>query len=148
MLLCDSVACCRYYATARPSGVNRFTFNKTAQLLRPVKPLGGFSAYSPARFFETGGFLPVSKMGSRRQASNRLFAPDLCDKQALDFMGLKNRRKTYHLCNGRQKNRREFGYVVLSNVLWSESRWKPDKTYGVFLNIKHLGLKYLVGAIF
>jgi hypothetical protein len=32
-------------------------------MLSPVKPLGGFSAYSPARFFETGGFLPASKNG-------------------------------------------------------------------------------------
>ena len=37
-----------------------------------------------------------------------------------------------------------FGYVVLSNVLGSESRWKPNKTYGVFLNIRHLGSFCLV----
>jgi hypothetical protein len=37
------------------------------------------------------------------------FAPNLCDKQALDFMGLKNCRKTYPLRNERQKNRRRFG---------------------------------------
>jgi hypothetical protein len=48
-------------------------------MLLHVKPLDGFSAYSPARFFETGSFLPVSKMGSRRQASNRLFATDFCN---------------------------------------------------------------------
>jgi len=42
-------------------------------------------------------------MGSRRQASNRLFTPDLCDKQAFDFIGLKNRRKTYPLRNELQK---------------------------------------------
>jgi hypothetical protein len=37
------------------------------------------------------------------------FATDICDKQALDFMGLKNRRKTYPLRNELQKNRRQFG---------------------------------------
>jgi hypothetical protein len=38
-------------------------------MLRPVKPLGGFSAYSPARFFETGKKPPVSK---NRAAAGRL----------------------------------------------------------------------------
>jgi hypothetical protein len=31
------------------------------------------------------------------------FATNICDKQALDFMGLKNRRKSYPLCNWWQK---------------------------------------------
>jgi hypothetical protein len=31
------------------------------------------------------------------------FATDICDKQAIDFMDLKNRRKTYPLCNGGKK---------------------------------------------
>jgi len=51
------------------------------------------------------------------------FATDICNKQALDFMGLKNRRKTYPLCNERQKNRRRFGclyrFVYCFGVLMS-----------------------------
>jgi len=54
------------------------------------------------------------------------FATDICNKQALDFMGLKNRRKTYPLRNEWQKNRRQFGGLYrFVYCLAIEKRWKP-----------------------
>ncbi len=84
-------------------------------------------------------------MGSRRQASNRLFTPDLCDKQALDFIGLKNRRKTYPLRNERQKNRRQFGGLYrFVYCLAIETRWKPRQCYDGFLNSRQKGSNCLM----
>jgi hypothetical protein len=84
---------------------------KRAQLLQGERPfsfpnsvmLWGFAASS-------NHILPHAPQVERGGLFSRVyFATDICDKQALDFMSLKNRRKTYPLRNELQKNRRQFG---------------------------------------
>lgn len=105
-------------------------------MLRPVKPLGGFSAYSPAHFLKQAAFCLFQKMGSRRQASNRLLQLTFSTPKPLFLLSLKTVAKlTLCATSGKKISGGLEVYIVLSTVLRLKSAGSLSNASAGFLTL-------------